>query len=206
MARKTKGEASHTRQQIITAARSIFYKYGVAHSTLEDIAHCAGLTRGAIYWHFKDKADLFFSMREEAFTSLIERTNSILLLENHKDPLDAIEAALNEFFSIVAECNTTRQILEIIILRCECVNEFAAVQAEANELLNDFLEKIKNTYDQAAAKGTLRLGLTSKASMSDTRAFSNGLFYQMLTSQIGSNSKIQVSNMISTHIALRRQR
>ena len=59
MARKKKEEAEKTRQDILDAALKIFARKGFVRSTLNDIAIEAGITRGAIYWHFKDKANLF---------------------------------------------------------------------------------------------------------------------------------------------------
>ena len=56
MVRKTKEEAEQTRKELIQAARRVFHQCGVSRSTLEKIAKAAGVTRGAVYWHFKDKA------------------------------------------------------------------------------------------------------------------------------------------------------
>jgi TetR/AcrR family acrAB operon transcriptional repressor len=98
MARKTKEEAEKTRKDIIHSARKVFHQCGVSRSTLEKIAKEAGVTRGAIYWHFQDKAELFFAMREDVFTPMVERTDSFLLSDAYDNPLDAIEASLKEFF------------------------------------------------------------------------------------------------------------
>ncbi len=65
MARKTKEEAEKTRQSILDAALKIFNQKGFVRSTLTDIAKEAGITRGAIYWHFKDKADLFEALSDD---------------------------------------------------------------------------------------------------------------------------------------------
>lgn len=59
MARKKKEEAQKTRQQLIEAAIGLFATRGVANTTLADIADAAQLTRGAVYWHFSSKAEIF---------------------------------------------------------------------------------------------------------------------------------------------------
>ncbi len=56
---KTKQKAEETRQQILDAAVREFSAHGVSRTSLTDIAIAAGVTRGAIYWHFKNKVDLF---------------------------------------------------------------------------------------------------------------------------------------------------
>ena len=58
MARKTKQEAEITRNAILNAAIQVLLTRGIARTHLDDIAREAGLTRGAIYWHFANKADL----------------------------------------------------------------------------------------------------------------------------------------------------
>lgn len=62
MARKTFEESEQTRVRLMEAGTRMFAKYGYAHSTLEDIAKGAGLSRGAVYWHFKGKGELLLSI------------------------------------------------------------------------------------------------------------------------------------------------
>lgn len=62
MVRRTKEEAQETRRQILEAAEQAFFERGVSRTTLADIAALAGVTRGAIYWHFSNKADLVQAM------------------------------------------------------------------------------------------------------------------------------------------------
>src|SRR5436853_7028091 len=64
MARRTRKEALETRNRILDAAETVFHERGVAHASLEEIAATAEVTRGAIYWHFKDKAELFDAMMQ----------------------------------------------------------------------------------------------------------------------------------------------
>ena len=66
MARRTKEEAQATRERLLDAAEVIFRDRGVTRTSLAEIATAAGMTRGAVYWHFKDKADLFRAMCDRA--------------------------------------------------------------------------------------------------------------------------------------------
>lgn len=65
MAGKTREEAEKTRTKILDAAFDIFTRKGFVRTTLHDIAAAAGVTRGAIYWHFKDKSELFKALSDE---------------------------------------------------------------------------------------------------------------------------------------------
>ncbi|MFB2553091.1 TetR family transcriptional regulator [Ensifer soli] len=60
--RRTKAEAEETRQRILEAAEHVFYRKGVSTATLDDVASEAGVTRGAIYWHFANKTDLVLEL------------------------------------------------------------------------------------------------------------------------------------------------
>lgn len=204
MVRKTKEEAEQTRKEIIHAARRVFHECGVSRSTLEKIAKAAGVTRGAVYWHFKDKAELFFAMREDVFSPLVERTDALLLSDQFANPLDAIEASVKEFFRVLEDCSVVREVFEIMISRCEYVDEFTSVQEEVGRPGRAFLTKIETVYLQAAAKGLLRPGLDPLATARDTWAFTTGLLHLMLNCQIGSDLPQRVPEMITAHVAIRR--
>jgi TetR/AcrR family acrAB operon transcriptional repressor len=203
--RKTKEDAEKTRQDIIGSARTVFHECGVSRSTLEKIAKEAGVTRGAVYWHFKDKAELFFAMREDVFRPMVERTDSLLFSEAYDNPLDAIEASLKEFFRVLDDCPVVREVFEIMISRCEYVDEFAAVQEEAGRPAYEFLEKMERFYRKAADKGALRQGLDPEATARDTWAFTSGLLHLMLGCQKGSDLDQRIPAMITMHMTLRRR-
>lgn len=205
MVRKTKEEAEKTRKEIIESARKVFHRCGVSRSTLEKIATEAGVTRGAIYWHFQDKAELFFAMREDVFTPMVERTDSFLLSEAYDNPLDAIEASLKEFFRVLDDCTVVREVFDIMISRCEYVDEFASVQEEVGRPARDFLEKMERIYKRAADKGMLREGLDPINMARDTWAFTSGMLHLLLGCRMDSGLDQQIPQMISTHMALRRR-
>ena len=205
MVRKTREEAEKTRKQIVDAARAVFHRCGVTRSTLEKIAQEAGVTRGAVYWHFKDKAELFFAVREDVFVPLLERTDSILFSTAYADPLDAIEASVQEFFRVLDDCAVVRELFEIMILRCEYVQEFAGVLDEANRPAMEFLAKIERLYVRAAERGTLRPGLDPLAAARDTWAFTSGLLHLALEYRLAESLDTSIASLVSTHMALRRR-
>ena len=75
MARRTKEDADATRNSLLDAAERVFYEKGVSRASLSDIAQAAGATRGAIYWHFKDKVALFNAMMDRV-THPLEQVGS----------------------------------------------------------------------------------------------------------------------------------
>ena len=73
MARRTKEDALITRDQILDAAERVFLRRGVARTALQEIADEAHLTRGAIYWHFQNKADVFDAMLQRVTLPMVTR-------------------------------------------------------------------------------------------------------------------------------------
>ena len=204
MVRKTKEEAEQTRIDIIDAARRVFHACGVSGASLDRIAREAGVTRGAVYWHFKDKAELFFAMRDAVFEPMLGSTDAILYSPSLDNPLDAIEGSIREFFRVLEEDAEFREVFEIMVSRCEYVDEFASVQQEVGRPAQEFLEKIERMYRLAADKGYLRPGLEPEVVARDTWAFTSGLLHLMLGCRKGSGLEGQMPGMIQAHMALRR--
>ncbi|MDD2883920.1 MAG: TetR family transcriptional regulator [Dechloromonas sp.] len=204
MVRKTKEEAEQTRKALVDAARTVFHACGVSRSSLDKIARQAGVTRGAVYWHFQDKAELFFAMREDVFIPMIERTDAFLYDAAYRNPLDAIAASISEFFRVLDDCTVVREVFEIMISRCEYVDEFASVQEEVGRPAQEFLEKIERMYQKAAAEGYLRAGISPEAAARDTWAFTSGLLHLLLGCRKDSGLAAEIPGMIATHMALRR--
>ena len=73
--RRTKEEAAQTRAALLDAAEQLFAERGVSRTSLADIAAAAGVTRGAVYWHFRNKSEL------------LDAINSEMLLRYHTDRL-----------------------------------------------------------------------------------------------------------------------
>ena len=70
------------RERILDEARSLFLTKGFAATSMQEIADAVGLTKPALYYHFKDKQELMLAVigREmsegwEIFTKLFHRTN-----------------------------------------------------------------------------------------------------------------------------------
>ena len=203
MVRKTKAEAEQTRREIIDAARCVFHECGVSRTSLEKIARVAGVTRGAVYWHFENKAELFFAMREDSL-AVLDEVDAYLDSPDLPNPLDGIEQSLLAFFRIIDGRSEVRQVFEIMTLRCEYVDEFAQVLQEVNKPCMDFFAKLIRSYQRAADKGYLRPGLDPEGAAYDTLSFTAGLFNNWLSSQPGDLLRLKVPDMIRQHLLLRR--
>ena len=75
--KKTKEDSEKTRQRIIDAGITIFSENWYESVKMSDIAKKAGITRGAIYWHFKNKMRLFIEIHKlviEESTEIINKS------------------------------------------------------------------------------------------------------------------------------------
>jgi TetR/AcrR family transcriptional regulator, acrAB operon repressor len=124
MVRKTKEEAQETRHRILDAAEQVFQAQGVARTSLAQIAAAAGVTRGAIYWHFADKADLFDAMMQRVIAPTEAGCLDPALLEAD-DPLAALRELALDFLMQVARDPQHQRVFEIAIHKSEYVGEMA---------------------------------------------------------------------------------
>lgn len=121
MARSTKEEALETRNRILDAGEEVFYTRGLAQSSLADVALAADVTRGAIYWHFKNKSDLFDAICERVrlpMESLIETPPE----QFAGDPLGHLRYTWIYLLEDAVNNPRSRRVLDIIFLKCELID------------------------------------------------------------------------------------
>lgn len=192
-----------TRSSIIAAARRIFRQTGVSSSGLHDVACAADVTRGAVYWYFENKLDLFEAMLGEVPVPLVSIVPGVAVDTASEDPLEVLRQSLLGIFHHLERDRQAREILEIILFRCELVGEFAGVQAT---LLRGQLAQIahfERLYEEASATKGLRPGVVPRALAMDTAYFICSLVRAWLADSEWQTGGIPVET-IDTHIALRR--
>lgn len=210
MVRKTKKDAEITRQQIINAAREVFLEKGVSKTSLEQIATRAGVTRGAVYWHFENKSELFHAMREQVFLPLIDSLDDNLLSAADQakpatGPLDAIENFLRDTIQKLNDHQETRDTYEIMMSKCEYVGDFAAVLQEMLNNCSGVVTKLEQAYQQAQEEGLVNTSLSASQLAMDTHLFFCGLLNMWVKDCNGTRFRNQANTLISTHINLRKK-
>ncbi|APG24784.1 TetR family transcriptional regulator [Syntrophotalea acetylenica] len=125
MARKTREESEQTRQDILNVALDLFHARGYARTTLEQIARGAGVTRGAIYWHFKDKVDLFLGLKEDVERSTETRLEDLLLRTVNE--LSDMRDNLLRLFRCLENDERARKYFELIFFRAEYTEELQPI-------------------------------------------------------------------------------
>jgi len=99
-----------TRRLLVTAARSLFGARGYAGVGTEEIVRAAGVTRGALYHQFRDKADLFAAVAEQVEAEIADRI-ATGAAEAAADPVEALRVGARLFLDACAEPEAERIIL-----------------------------------------------------------------------------------------------
>lgn len=204
MVRKTKEEAQLTRQQIIDAAREVFLTRGVNRTTMQDIARQAGVTRGAVYWHFSNKSELFHAMREQVFLPLIDRMDDTLLVAQMDNPLASIEHFLCGTIQTLEESAPIREMYEIMMIKCEYVDEFAMVLQQILFNCARISEKLKLVYERARMQQLLHSSHDPVQLAIDTHLFFIGLLHMWVKDTEGNQFRHQAIELVEAHMRLRR--
>lgn len=154
MARRTKEEAAATRDSILDAAEKLFVEQGVSRTTLQHIATAAGVTRGAIYWHFDDKGALFNAMMERAILPL-EAEMQVLDQAESDDPLVDLRNHMLAVLDRTVNDPSARRVFEIATLKVEFVDEMNAVRQRRKDNMANWMTRAERRVRLAADKGLL---------------------------------------------------
>jgi TetR/AcrR family acrAB operon transcriptional repressor len=203
--RRTKQESERTRQGILAAARKVFARQGVTRTTLEEIAAAAGVTRGAIYWHFANKTELFFAMREQVAVPMIDRIDLALLRSDRSDPLAVVERFLRGILESLESDAAARQTLQIMGFKCEYVGELERELVLQRLRCSELVSKLSEAYGRASRAGRLRVGLSPTMAALETCSFLTGLVRLWLLDARGSLVRRAARRLIAAHVANHRR-
>ena len=182
--RRTKAEAAETRDAILTAAEHVFLERGLTQSTLMEIAGHAGVTRGAIYFHFHDKLDIF--------QALINRTrfpHEEIMLQaaacDHPNPLYVLEQSILTALELFITNERQQNLFTIIHQRCEYVGEIAPLVEHLKEARANVLSLFTGLLEVAERRGELSSEWTSLSAAQILLAVLGGLLNAWLRSERG---------------------
>ena len=142
MVKKTKADAELTRQHLLDAAELLFLARGVSRTSLQHIASAAGATRGAIYWHFKDKADLFNAMMARVVLPLEQALQSAAPSHTAPTPGCPLQRLVNALLGALhatVHDPQTRRVFAIATHQVEYVDELRAVAERRLEIMRGIL-------------------------------------------------------------------
>ena len=175
MARRTKEDADATRNSLLDAAERVFYDKGVARASLGEIAQAAGATRGAIYWHFKDKVDLFNAMMDRVTLPLELACNAGEAACAVQAPLQRLRALVDHLLGCIESDEHTRRVFEIAMYRIEYVSELSSVRERHQDSQARFHALLARDLTAAAHEHGVALPLPVPAAATGLWALFDGL-------------------------------
>ena len=116
MVRKTKEEAEQTKNAILDAALKVFCSKGYSRTTFDDIASSINLTKGAVYWHFKNKVDLLAEVIRKNFYN---KHCKIQAWGENVQTLDDLKEMQIKIANIVVEDENYRKFLFFVLFHME---------------------------------------------------------------------------------------
>lgn len=174
MVKKTKEQALETRQRILDAAADVFGREGVAGASLEKIAEQAGVTRGAVYWHFKNKNDIFEAIHEQMHSSTMDELLQ-QLESNHPDPLGQLEQLTIDWLVSVARDPMKRLIMSVFHIKCEYSGEMSGILDKMNDRKSECLDLFIGFFEKAQQKALLSVQLDAETLTLAFLCYVNGI-------------------------------
>ncbi|GAA3900604.1 efflux system transcriptional repressor NalD [Halomonas cibimaris] len=200
MARKTKAEAAATREALLDAAEDMFMAHGVARTSLDQIARHAGMTRGAVYWHFKNKADLFHAMLQRVrlpFEELVDKLDDTTV---DQQPLEAVRLACLSGF-IHLEQPRYRRVHAILLHHCETFGDIDPLTMQ-NEMAAETCGALSKYFHMAETLNQLRPCLAADIAAQLMQAMLAGLFHDWLRNHERYSIYREGARLVETQLAL----
>lgn len=179
MVGRTKEDAQNTRRQILAAAEQAFHERGMSRTTLAEIASIAGVTRGAIYWHFSDKADLIQALLDtlrEPLDALARASQD----EDEVDPLGYLRLLLITLFEQLVLDARIRRIREILIYKCEFTDATCDLRLQRQDAYQAISGRIERSLNNAVRRGQLPADLNVARAVISLHGYVDGIVAQWL--------------------------
>jgi TetR/AcrR family acrAB operon transcriptional repressor len=176
--RKTAAEAAETRQAILRAALAEFSRRGYSATTLDGVARAAGVTRGAVYWHFANKAALY----EELLRTFGGQAGAIMgaAAAEGGDFIAICRRILTRLLTRLEEDQELRAVMELSLFKTEHTAELAEVVVNQRAGMKELIAQLAEIMRAGIAEGALRAGLDPFDVARGFLAYQQGVFHLWL--------------------------
>ena len=178
--RRTKDEAAVTRATLLKTALTVFSAKGYSAATLDDVAKAAKMTRGAIYWHFKSKADLYNTLVEEVSargTAVVQQA-----IAEGGPLIEILRRIFVRQCALIEEDKEARAVMELALFKTGLDPDLQAGRKNQLEAGNALIEAVAAAMQQGVAQGVLRNDIDPADMARAFIAFENGAIQVWLAS------------------------
>lgn len=199
MARKTKAEAAETRQALLMAALAVFGRRGYAATRLEEIAREAGVTRGAIYWHFASKADLYTALIADA-SARLDRVINAALAEGGGSFLEHTRRVMIRMLAYLEEDANYCAIQSLLLLHSNAEYEADRGRAQQVSELQTKTHELAEIMRAGMAAGQFRPDLEPEEAARAMLAYLDGLMSHWLLAPSAFSIKLSAPALVDIYI------
>lgn len=200
MARKTKADALRTRQHLLDVAITLFAKNGVSTTTLADIADAAGMTRGAIYWHFDSKVSLFNEIWNIQSCIALEIRRK-LKIQNPDNDLKLLREIIIETLKFISTDRRQHELLQILYHTCEFNGEMYS-EREIRERYWFNRERMKKLLRNCISKGQIPVNTNVELAITIIHGYLSGIVKNWLMQPENLNLYEQAPDVVDSLIAM----
>jgi TetR/AcrR family transcriptional regulator, acrAB operon repressor len=144
------------RRDLMDIAIDCFARYGYQATSIDRIAKAAGLTKGAIYYHFKDKEELLFEAVKNRVSQFERRvTSDIASIE---DAVGALERVTEVCLEHATKSNHRRLIVTLMV---EALETNARLSAQFREMMRRFRAFLRGIIEVGQRQGTFRADISA---------------------------------------------
>lgn len=203
MARATKEEAQETRNRILDAAEDVFHENGVSRTSLAHVAAAANVSRGAIYWHFRNKSDLFDAMCERVRLPM-EDMAAAGKDPREADPLAQLRKTCLFVLNEVRHNPHSRKVLDIVFHKCEFVEAAGLIVERQLDVFLRGRADLEHILRNAVGRGQLPADLDTGLASIMFQAQIDGLINISLFTAPCANFDAQAERMVDAAIEMLR--
>lgn len=202
--RRTKSDAAETREAILIAAEKMFLKRGVNQASLLEIASQAGVTRGAVYFHFHDKLDILRAIIGQARFPQEEIMLQAANL-NHPNPLHVLEQSILTALELFVSDERQQIIFTIIQQQHDHGGDMAPILERIKEARDNVLSLFTGLLEVAERRSELSPQWTAKSAAAILMAIVGGLLSEWMRSEKSFDLVEDGSKAISTLVQAMRK-
>ena len=137
-----------TRRRVLAAAMEVFAREGYHAARMDAIAEAAGVSKGALYFHFPGKLPLFSALVDEFAAELGADVTAAIAA--HQGGVARVEAAVTAALSLFGR---RRALARIVLI--EAASLGPAYATKRREILGRFAALVRHHLDEAVAEGSI---------------------------------------------------
>ncbi len=170
--RRTKEDALQTRRRLLQAAKELFKEKGFSRTTLAEIAQKAGLTRGAAYWHFKSKDEIFITVVEQALDDMTASKKQAL-----NDPSCSPKERLQRLLALPCTLPTEYALVNSVATLLPSCPQFAELEACVQQHKDQLRQLVQDFLEDAQRQGLLTLHASTESTTKLFFLLFEGLYF-----------------------------